>query len=161
MLATQPAIFTAIDTTQLTFTHTAANFADRLSLYGATGSQTYTFKGTLTSLVGGYTPNQPADQTFQIDFTDACRTATVVDQTITIPDVRENRDSSFTYTAFDDTVDTGGVYSTDICGAKTITLTTTYSYLTLSNGADLNNFQMDFIEANAYEADVGVKNVNY
>ena len=55
-------------------------------------------------------------------------------------DVRENRDASFTYTAFSDTVDTAGVYTTDICGAKTITLTTVYSYLNLINGSDLNNF---------------------
>ena len=161
MLATMSGVFTAIDTTQLTFTHTASNFADRLSPFGSTGSQTYTYKGTLTSLVGGYTPNQPADQTFQIDFTDACRTATVVPQTLTMADVRENVDASFTFTAFEDTVDTGGVYTTDICGAKTITLTTSYSYITLSNGSDLNNFQIDFLEANAYEADVGIKNLNY
>ena len=58
MLVTMPGVFTAVDSTQLTFVHTAANFADRLSLYDTAGSTIFTFKGTVTSLVGGgYTPN--------------------------------------------------------------------------------------------------------
>ena len=55
MLTTMPNVFSAISSTQLTVTHTADNFADRLTLFGTTGTAIYKFKGTLAG--NGYTPN--------------------------------------------------------------------------------------------------------
>ena len=41
-------------------------------------------------------------------------------------------------------------------------MTSTQPYLSVLNGSDLNNFQIDFTEANAFEpADIGVQTVNY
>ena len=62
-------------------------------------------------------------------------------------DVKENASESFLFTAFDDSVDTSGLgYPADICGEKTITLISVLNFLTVTNGADLNAFSLDFDE---------------
>ena len=65
-------VFQVNNPTDLSITHTASNFSDRLALYG---SRTYHFKGTIT---GSNSPTMPTDVfSFDIDFIDACRTATI------------------------------------------------------------------------------------
>ena len=84
MLATMPSVF-SIDPTNLTITHAASNIADRISLFG---TNTYTFVGSFATSNNG--PNFPTDVfSFVVDFIDACRTATVVPQSITLANVNE------------------------------------------------------------------------
>ena len=72
MEVAMPAVF-SIGATALTLTHSVGNYADSLSLFG---SATYFFQGTVT---GAESPTSPtSDFTFVIDFTDTCRSATVV-----------------------------------------------------------------------------------
>ena len=77
-------------------------------------------------------------------------------------DVKENVSDSFTFTAFSDSVDTGGGgYPVDICGDKTITLTTAPTFLTVTNGSDLNNFSLDYDELLALESHIMTHTVDY
>ena len=95
-----PSVF-SIDPSNLTISHLASNIADRISLFG---TNTYTFVGSFATSLNS--PNFPPDVfSFVIDFIDACRTATVVPQSLTLANVNERDDSSFVFTAFEDSID--------------------------------------------------------
>ena len=63
-----------------------------------------------------------SDFTFVIDFQDACQTATVVPQVISLPPILCDGSSEHSILAFRDTVDVGGGYGVGICGEKIVTL---------------------------------------
>lgn len=76
MEALLPAVF-AIGATDMTITHVVSDYAERHSLFG---SEVYYFRGTVT--VPGSPTSQTSDFTFTINFTDACRGATITSQTL-------------------------------------------------------------------------------
>ena len=135
MLSTMSHVF-SIDPPQtyLTITHQAAlaNIPDRRTLFGF---KTYYFVGSFATSTNS--PNFPSDTfSITIDFIDSCTTATIVPQTITFTDVNVTDNETFSFNAFDDTVDSAG----DICGAKTFSITSQPGFLSVINGSDLNTF---------------------
>ena len=101
----------------MTLTHVVSDYAERLALFDS-GSNFY-FIGTVSNA----TPATTSQFSFSMIFNDACRTATVVPQTIVYPPVRliESVAASLSVPAFQDSVDGAG-YPTGICGEKTVLL---------------------------------------
>ena len=156
MLATMPGVF-SIDPTNLTISHLASNIADRISLFG---TNTYSFVGSFATSQNS--PNFPPDVfNLVVDFIDACRTATVVPQSITLANVNERDDSSFVFSAFDDSIDvTVTPYPLDICGEKTVTLVSPPGFLSVLNGSDLNSFSIEYT-ARTIVSDLGNHLIDY
>ena len=73
--------------------------------------------------------------------------------------------ASLTVPAFTDSVDTGGLYATGICGEKQFVLdpSTTPAFLSFVPGTDpvLDPFQIDYDETFATEADIMVHTITY
>ena len=94
---------------------------------------------------------------FNIDATDACRTATVNAQSITLPSVTlqvTSEDYPYSVQAFTDSLDATNL---GICGAKQVTLdplSSTAAFLTLSSAVDPVTFDYDMTKATA--ADIGI-----
>ena len=65
-------VFQVNNPTDLSITHTESNFSDRLALFG---TRTYHFKGTITGSNSSYMLTDVFS--FDINFVDACRTATI------------------------------------------------------------------------------------
>lgn len=86
-----PSLFTATGT-EFTFTNDPSNITDRIALFdsGATG---FYVKRTLTGVEEtSYT--EELSFTFSVDFLDPCRSASLIDQTITFADVVWNIDTT-------------------------------------------------------------------
>ena len=97
-----------------------------------------------------------------INWIDYCRSASINNQAITYDPVMWSASLTSTETltvlAYTDSVDDTGDYTTGICGEKKITLNvSTPSYLILESGLDpvLDNFSIDYDQANALESDIG------
>lgn len=80
MVADKSTVFSISDP-NLTISDTVSNFADRLALYGTT---VFHFKGSTSTS----TPTISSNFALTIDFIDACRTSTIVGQTITLTAVK-------------------------------------------------------------------------
>ena len=146
----QPTVYVITDP-NLVLSHTVTDYAARLTLFG---SESLQFQATLSDDLSTPTSLQP----FSVSFTDACRTATVVPQTITYTSVQWNVDTTSTLTvpAFTDDVDGTGSYTLGICGEKKFALDpSTPSFLTMTPGVDpvLDPFTINYSEAFAIEAD--------
>ena len=132
----------------------------------------YYFKITVTGK-SSYTTSSNADYAFKVVFEDACRTATIIPQTITFPDLTWLLDTSYTeiVPAFGDDVDGAtnlagtGTYAAGICGEKEVTFDAgTPAFLTLTPDATdpiLNAFTIYYDESLATESDIMIHTISY
>ena len=75
--------------------------------------------------------------------------------------VNERDDSSFVFTAFEDSIDaTVTPYPMDICGEKTVTLVSPPGFLSVLNGSDLSLFSIEYT-ARAIASDLGNHLIDY
>ena len=140
---------------RLTISHSLGDFSERLTLF-SNGPISYYFQGTFTDNAFTQTPQY----SFTVDFTDACRSATI----ITAPGILDYSvvwgaiSASFSEPAFTDSLDS--VYPPGgICGEKIVTLDTMTTPAFLSLFPDvidpvLNGFQISFNGSWATEADI-------
>ena len=117
----------SIDASDLTLSHTVTDSNMRNLFFGA---QNMYFEGTAADAAATMT----SQLTFNIVFSDACRSANVEAQSISFPTMIWSQDSTYELSvpAFTDSVDTTNSYTTGICGEKSVTLdASTPSFLTI------------------------------
>ena len=107
----------AISGSNLVLSHTVSDFSQRKTLFG---SDVYYFIGTTSDSHS----TQTSQFSFTIDFQDACQSATISAQTLTLasPIYRVDLTKQYSLNAFTDSVDSTGSYGTGICGEKTVSL---------------------------------------